>query len=193
MLLGKFSGVVLALLTCVQGKPVATTDAVEGRRPYNIAWKNATHHVAEPTTADGLDNLDHVFECRLEDGNNCEMRTRQERFTQRWRQSDWVRLYTQAARVLVGNLRSHNSNEAGQTMGFTDSQGRRHDVDCEVVDLGQAYVSSWGAAENTFQALSEAAILADEKYSGMYQSTRLNVLVYFGTVAAISIAVNVIN
>lgn len=151
MLLGKLSAI-LALIFSVQGSPIL--DKGKGS-PIDEGWRNSTlMNQNQLRNEHGLLKRTQHMNTQLPDGNDCELTVSSGSFTQGWHTLDFAHLYHQAGNALTDSIARNGRVQVGLTMSYTDSLGRRHQVDCEVTNTGHAHVSLAGAHENVDQALA---------------------------------------
>lgn len=182
---------VLAFIARAQSTPI-TADAVEMSGPTHKGWINGTVSGLYTTEHGLVKRTQHRY-TDLPDGNRCELTVSSGDHTQGWHTLDFAHLYYRAAGALLDSIARNNRVQVGLTMDYTDSSGRYHQVDCEVTNTGHAYVSLSGARQNVDQALHAVQQLAEDDWTGLSGTSRTTLLVYFGNVVALSIAVNVLN
>jgi hypothetical protein len=133
------------------------------------------------------------LETTLANGNLCDVEVSPGSTTGGWNPTDWSNLFSQAGNAMTGSISRNNQAQVSLSISFEDSSSVTHQVDCEVTTGAGATVSVQGAYQNVDQACSAAEDLADSQWTGFIGSASAVLQVYFGTVVALSIQVNVLN
>lgn len=135
---------------------------------------------------------------QLQDGNECQLQVVQTNgvgVPHNLNNEDWGNILDTAGYRITGSANNRQSNSASVSFQFTDHNGITHEVEASGTSTGETAVSVQGFTQNVGQAFVAAENYADRSEAGFPGTSNVNsvyMYVLFGSVTAISMAVQVL-